>query len=278
MLLNKYNNMYKNKLFLIAMAIFCLILAIGSVSASEYSNSSDNLSYADDSQSIEELNAVDEVDSEKVGKSVDSDNEDNLSASDGNELLSQESNSSKEILSSSVSVSNGHTYHKGGYTFTVSGSQYKKITALKKGDTSQDFYFHIKTGKYKVLKVPKYKTVKATKYKWKYKTILIIEEYYNNYGSLKKYKEYYTAYKYYKNGWTDCKRKVVTKGNVVKYYTTFKKKVKYVGTKKVKNGYKKVKAPIYARIGISSFLPYVDFAAYKGSAYKVLNDYRRYWL
>lgn len=258
MLLNKYNNMYKNKLFLIAMAIFCLILAIGSVSASEYSNFSDNLSYADDSQSIDNLNAVDDVDSEKVGKSLDSDNEDNLSASDSNELLSQESNSSKEILSSSLSVSSGHTYKKLGYTFKVSANQYKKIReAIKVGKKQKflDWGFEFKVKTNKVIKVKVVKTSKTYYKKVKY------EKFIYTYGWAK----IANLNKYYKQGW----KKYKSKGHNGYRYAYLKKTVKK---------YKTVSMRVYATIfyegeydydgyGPHFYFPVVEFNAMK-SGYK----------
>lgn len=267
MLLNKYNNMYKNKLFLIVMAIFCLILAIGSVSASEYSNSSDNLSYADDSQSIDELNAVDDVDSENVGKSVDSDNEDNLSASDNNELLSQESNSSKEILSSSVSVSSGHTYKKLGYTFKVSANQYKKIReAINMGKKQKflDWGFKFKVKTNKVIKV---KVVKSTKKYYKKVRYEGLTRYPYKSVKLANLKNYYN------NGW-----KKYSQG----FESVYGKSSKYLGynyvkLKKVVKKYKTVSKRVYAIIsyvgkydydyGEHAYFPWVSFDAIK-SGYK----------
>ena len=169
-------------------------------------------------------------------------------------------------------VSASHTYHKGGYTFTVSDYQYNQIQKSKNGDHSVELGYHIKTKYTKNVKVPVYKNKKVTKYKWVQKKVLVWKSD-NVWGDFKTYKlpSKYRSWKYV----GDTSRSSAN-GQYSYGYHVFKKKVAYTGTKKVKTGTKTVKCPVYARIGVSSWQPWVDFCASKGSAYKVLNDYRRY--
>lgn len=139
------------------------------------------------------------------------------------------------------SVAASHTYTKGGYSFTVSDSQYKKIQNVKKGK-SDGFELYIKTKYKKTVKIQKYKNKKVTKTKWVKKYVKVWE---NNYvkGTYKTFKvpSKYKSWKY-----VGDYSKNTGKSDIG--YHVFKKKVKYTTTVKVKNGYKKVKAPVYASV------------------------------
>ena len=256
--------MYKNKIWiLITLLIFCICL--GSVSASDNSNSTDNLTATN--VEMENLNDVDTIDSN-----------DKLSISEesSSQVLSLKEGSSQDVLSSAASVSNGHTYHKNGYTFKVSSSQYKQIKDAIKMGKKQDwldngFIFKVKTNKViKVKVLVKTKTyTKKVRYegltKYPYKGIKL--------ANLKKY---------YKKGW---KKKSVG-------YETAKKSKKYLGynyviLKKTVKKYKTVKMRVYATIkyegwskyygGPHYYYPWVDFNAMKkgySSKYLSMAEFR----
>lgn len=150
------------------------------------------------------------------------------------------------------SVAASHTYHKGKYTFTVSDSQYKKIQDVKNGK-SDSIDLYIKTKHKKTVKIPKYKNKKVTKKKWVYKNIVTDTDYYNKYGKFLKTSHSNKIQKYFDNGWKyhssfSKTYKYGVDGHKIKYFSKVKKKVKYTATVKVKNGYKKVKAPVYASV------------------------------
>ncbi len=175
-----------------------------------------------------------------------------------------------------------HTYHKGGYTFTVSDKYYKNIQSAKKGDYSGDVSFKVKTNKYKTVKVPKYKNKKVTKYKWKYKTVTTCYDYYDGYGNLINYKNGKSISKDLKNGWKyyssyTTNSKYGKDGKKVSYHCKLKKKVKYKTTKKVKSGYKKVKVPVYALGGVARG-PAVKFYAIGHGVNQIANDGTYYYL
>ena len=90
----------------------------------------------------------------------------------------------------------GHTYHKKGYTFTVSDNQYKKIQYVKKHKydspnkmKNHKVWFKVKTGKYKTVKVgskkvkkPIYASIETHKGDYYYVTD---DFYVNGYGYVK---------------------------------------------------------------------------------------------
>lgn len=139
------------------------------------------------------------------------------------------------------SVAASHTYHKGGYSFTVSDSQYKKIQDVKNGK-SDSIDLYIKTKHKKTVKIPKYKNKKVTKKKWVKKYVKVWEHNYVK-GTYKTYKvpSKYKSWKYV----GDTSKNT---GESDIGYHVFKKKVKYTATVKVENGYRKVKAPVYASV------------------------------
>lgn len=173
------------------------------------------------------------------------------------------------------SATASHTYHKGGYTFTVSDNQYKKIQEVKKGNF-KDVNYYIKTKHTKTVKVPKYKNKKVTKYKWKHKKVVY---------------EYITWYPYkgvkvsnlkdyYNNGWKKYSSGSNTLKNNKKYgaynYVLLKKKVPYTTTVKVKNGYKNVRCPVYALIAPGDHKVGVCFTVEKGNYFDFIS--KEYWL
>ena len=255
--------MNKNKLLACLLFIFCLIISIGFVSASDDSPV-DNLTLTDNSEQVNNLNVVENENFvDKIGKNedfdsnltkmVDAESNDNLSTSESvsSEILSQQVNSD-DILSSSVSVSTGHTFKKMGFKFKVSASQYKKIkTAIKTGkhqkflDTS--FHFKVKTNKVVKVKVlvkskTYYKKVKYERFDYPYDTKIA------------------DLNKYYKNGW----KKYQTKWYYGYHYAFLKKTIKK---------YKTVKMRVYAKIhyigtdeyvtGQHLYFPFVEFYAIK---------------
>lgn len=128
---------------------------------------------------------------------------------------------------------------------------YKQVIALKKAKAKgEDLWIEVKTGKYYIYKKPIYKTVKVKKTKWVYKHVLSSEDFwsddYNDYTTYD-----YSLDKYWKNGWTwyGSYYKTYNNGHHTKYYSKFKKKVKYWDTKYVKTGkYKKGKDKIYMTV------------------------------
>ena len=163
--------MNKNKfLILVALAIFAACFSLASVSAADDSNSSDSLNAAEDINADDTLNAPEE---ENLLSQENSNGGDNLSVSESSsaEVLALSTNSSDNVLSSSVSVSSGHTFYKNGYTFTLSDYYYKMVKrAIKAGKkhTFLDwgFDFTVKTKnleKVKIL-VKKYTIYKKVRY------------------------------------------------------------------------------------------------------------------
>ena len=143
-------------------------------------------------------------------------------------------------------ASASHTFKIGKYKATVSDKKYKKMKSdAKKG---KKVLVTLKTGKYKTYKKPKYKTVK--KKKWKYKKVLRSEFWSWDGGS--EWQDYDTWEKYTKKGWTwygtEDKDKEYDDGS---YYSAhyYKLKKKVITKVKVKDGYKKVKKPIYIAVG-----------------------------
>lgn len=310
--------MYKNKLILSSLlAFFCFLMVIGSVTATDNSTLGDDLAIAENYSSQNQLNSIEETDTlnsdfnenslekcslnqnltiseDKKGElSTIEDNEylerteeANLTVVDNasDETLSMPVNSTADLLSSSVSVSSsqGHTYHKGGYTFKVSAYQYKKIRqAINVGKKHKfidwGFEFKVKTNKIHKHKKPIYKNKKVTAYKWKYKKISVSRETYWKWDY-----RFYTDKTKTKNGWICYKLSQTDFEYGVPYthYVHFKKKVKYTTTKKVKTGrYKTVNMRIYANIiyvgsedyvtGQHAYFPWVSFQAMK-SGYKTI--------
>ena len=242
----------KKHLILSLLAVILMVVSTGLISAHEYSNLTDDLSF--NSNFNEDLVKID-----------DSDFSNNLSVSENEscEVLSANINSDENVLSAS---SQGHTYHIDGYTFTVSSSQYAKIkNAIKMGKQKDwldnGFTFKVKTNKVKKVKV----LVKTKTYKKKVK-----------YEAFKPYTynvvKLANLNKYYKKGW-----KKYSQG-----YKSYKNQKKYLGynyvvLKKTVKKYKKVKMRVYAKVtyqgwskyngGPHYYYPWVDFNAMK-SGYK----------
>ncbi|WP_406533969.1 hypothetical protein [Methanobrevibacter sp.] len=141
-------------------------------------------------------------------------------------------------------ASASHTFKAGKYKGTISDKQYKSLqTAKKKGKAK---YITVKTKQYKTKKVAKYKTVKTKK--WLYKDIE--DGYYTDDGAFHSVKS--AAYKkYQKEGWTEFSSYSKTVDGKEKSFTKFGKKI--TTTKKVKNGYKKVKKPIYMTVATETY-------------------------
>ena len=143
-------------------------------------------------------------------------------------------------------ASASHTFKIGKYKAKVSDKKYKKMKSNAKKEKTVSVT--LKTGKYKTYKEPKYKTVK--KKVWKYKKVLRSE--YWSWDSGSEWQDYNTWKKYTKKGWTwygtSDKSKSYDDGS---YYSAHYYKLKKKVTKKVKvkNGYKKVKKPIYISVG-----------------------------
>ena len=295
--------MYKNKLILSSLlAFFCFLMVIGSVTATDNSTLGDDLAIADNYSSQNQLNFIEETDTlnsdfnenslekcslnqnltiseDKKGElSTIEDNEylerteeANLTVVDNasDETLSMPVNSTADLLSSSVSVSSsqGHTYHKGGYTFKVSAYQYKKIRqAINVGKKQKflDWGFHFKVKTNKVIKV---KILKKAKTKYKKVRYEAFTPY--PYRGIK----VANLNNYYKNGW-----KKYSTG----YESTYGQKYlgyNYVILKKVYKSYKTVKMRVYADIiyvgsedyvtGQHAYFPWVSFKAMK-SGYKTI--------
>ena len=133
--------------------------------------------------------------------------------------------------------------------------------------------YYIKTKHTKTVKVPKYKNKKVTKTKWKYKTVWVGTDYSDGFGNVYKKvnnKKYLSSYN---GGWTYHKSFYKENRNtgVCKYYSVLKKKVKYTTTVKVMNGYKKVKAPVYAAIAPGDYCVGVCFTVEKGDYFDFIS-------
>ena len=289
--------MYKNKLLIFVILVFCFVISIGFVSASDNLTSQDNLTISDDFNSKENLNAIDDNTFENLSKSDDENSVEELSVSendssevltlnnDSSEVLALSTDSSDDVLSSSVTVSSKepHTFYKNGYKFTVSASQYDKIKkAIKMGKKhdwlDNGFIFKVKTNKVHIYKKPIYKTKKVTKYKWAYKKISVSQQKYWDWElkfHLNKKTKGWQCYKLVETDFED--------GIPYKHYVYLKKKVKYAATKKIKTGnYKNVKMRVYARIsyqgwfeyngGEHFYYPMVEFLAMKNGYSSKLLD------
>lgn len=258
--------MNKSRVFIIFLAIFFIGFSFGSVSAVEDTNITNELISIPDSGSIDNLNAIENVSSsEKLEKIDDSVGSENLSIIENSsyETLSLSLNSSDNVLSSSVSVSNGHTYHKLGYSFTVSASQYKKIkNAISAGKKHKfldyGFEFKVKTNKIITTKV----LVKTKTYYKKVRYEGITPYPYNGVKLV-------NLNDYYRNGW---------KKYQIGYESAYGKSKKYLGynfvkLKKTVKTYKKVRMRVYATIsyvgkydyvtGQHAYYPWVSFEAMK---------------
>lgn len=298
--------MYKKKLMLPALlAVFCFLIAMGSLAAADNSTFNDDLSITEDNSSPDQLNSIEKTDTlnsdfneSSLEKSISDQSEDeedeHLEKSDENnltvidnasdEILSIPVNSTEEVLSSSVSVSSssGHIFYKGGYKFKVSANQYKKIRqAIKVGKKQKfldwGFEFKVKTNKIYKHKKPIYKNKKVIAYKWKYKKVQVSEETYWKWEY-----RFYTDKTKTKSGWI-CYKISETDfdyGVANTHYVHFKKKVKYTTTKKVKTGnYKTVNMRVYANIiyvgsedyvtGQHAYFPWVSFQAMR-TGYKTI--------
>jgi hypothetical protein len=137
------------------------------------------------------------------------------------------------------SAAASHTYTRGGYSFTVSDSQYKKIQNVKNGK-SDSIEMYIKTKHKKTIKIQKYKNKKVTKTKWVKNYVKVWEHNYVR-GT---YKTYKVPSKY--NSWTYAGTYSKSTSTSDIGYKVFKKKVKYTTTVKVRNGYRNINAPVYA--------------------------------
>lgn len=238
----------KNKLIFTLLAIFCVIISLSAISASDLSNNTNDLAEIDSSDDY--LSSVETVtdENEPLAKSDDSSP---ISVSENSsEALSLNVEESNEILSSSASVSsddNPHTYHINGYTFTVSGNQYGKIKDAinmgKKHDwLDNGFAFKVKTDK--VIKVKKLVSKKTYKKKVRYEGLTRYPYNGIKLANLKKY---------YNKGW----KKTFTS------YETAKHSKKYLGynyviLKKTVKKYKKVKMRVYAEIEYQGWSRYYD--------------------
>lgn len=291
--------MYKHKLMLpIIVLLFCFL--IGSVAAIDNNDIGENLTNAEGPNSPEQLNSIEETptlssdfnESDMLKKSDLNDHLSIVNESNSDEKLcidyeagdvfSMPVNSSANVLSTAVSVSSsqGHIYNKGGYIFKVSQYQYKKINQAINAGKKQKFLdygfkFTVKTNKLHIYKKPFYQTKKVVKYKWVYKTVRVSQE-----------KYWYWEYRFdtdrraTSSGW-ECYKLSETDfeyGVPHTHYVHFKKKVKYVGTQKVKTGkYQNIVMRVYANInyvgeydyvtGQHAFFPWVSFIAMK-SGYK----------
>lgn len=277
--------MYKKKLMLPALlAVFCFLIAMGSLAAADNSTFNDDLSITEDNSSPDQLNSIEKTDTlnsdfneSSLEKSISDQSEDeedeHLEKSDENnltvidnasdEILSIPVNSTEEVLSSSVSVSSssGHIFYKGGYKFKVSANQYKKIRqAIKVGKKQKflDWGFEFKVKTNKVIKV---KILKKTKTKYKKVRYEAFTPY--PYRGIK----VANLKNYYKNGWKKCR---------TGYESTYGQKYlgyNYVILKKVYKTYKTVKMRVYANInyvgsedyvtGEHGYFPWVSFIAMK---------------
>lgn len=277
--------MYKKKLMLSALlAVFCFLIAMGSIAAADNSTFNDDLTITEDNSSPDQLNSIEKTDTlnsdfneSSLEKSISDQSEDeyneHLEKSDENnltvidnasdEILSVPVNSTEGVLSSSVSVSSssGHIFYKGGYKFKVSANQYKKIRqAIKVGKKQKflDWGFEFKVKTNKVIKV---KILKKTKTKYKKVRYEAFTPY--PYRGIK----VANLKNYYKNGWKKCR---------TGYESTYGQKYlgyNYVILKKVHKTYKTVKMRVYANIhyvgsedyvtGEHGYFPWVSFIAMK---------------
>ena len=150
-----------------------------------------------------------------------------------------------------------YTFKYGKLKGKISYKQYVSLlNAYNKGKYKE---ITVKTGKYNTYKVPKYKYKKVTKKKWVYKHVLNGEDFWSDDFIDYTTYDYSTDY-YWNHGWTYYGNyyKTYDNGHHVKYFTKFKKKVKVTETKKVKNGYKKVKYEI--RMVVSGTEDYNGFS------------------
>lgn len=251
--------MNKTKFLIIfSLTVFVVCFSIGSLSA-VHNSTGDNLNTAADAESVEVLNAPEDVNSLSQCLNDNS----TLSESFSDEKLDLSKNSSDDVLSSSVSVSSGHTFHKKGYTFKVSDYQYKMIKKAIKAGKKQTFLdwgfdFNVKTDKlikvkHLVKKQTYYKKVRYERFDYPYITKT---------ANLKNY---------YSQGWKKYNHKWVN-GN---HYAYLKKTVKT---------YKKVKMRVFANIyyvgeydyvtGQHAYFPWVSFTAKRsGYSHKYLEGY-----
>lgn len=147
----------------------------------------------------------------------------------------------------------------GKYSAKLSYKQY--LSLLNAQNNGKFKEITLKTGKYNTYKFQKYKNKKVTVYKWKYKNVLYREIYWNDDFSGYNVDDDYTLDAYYWNhGWKSygVYSKTYDDGHYEKHFTKYKKKLKTTITKKVKNGYKKVKYPI--EIIITSFEEHNGFS------------------
>lgn len=237
-------------LILVALAIFAVCFSLASVSAADDSNSSDSLNAAEDVNVVDTLNAPQDANNLSV------------SESSSDEVLALSTNSSDKVLSTSVSVSSGHTFHKYGYTFKVSSSQYKNIkNAIKMGKKQKfldwGFDYTVKTNKVIKVKVLAkkqtiYKKVRYEGLSKKTHTRVI----FNNLNY------------YYNNGWQRYDMSYQPAKNSKKYVG-----YNYVHFKKTVKKYKTVYMRVYATIsyvgeydyetGQHAYFPWVSFDAKK---------------
>lgn len=259
---------------------------------SAFNENSLQKSSLDQNLTISEVNENNQNTTANVEILTKTNNESNLSIdeSSNDEILSNmailtsvvdipsQSNTAKIVKN----TAKGHTYHKVGYAFKVSANQYKKIRkAINYGKKHKfldwGFEFKVKTNKIHKYKKPIYKNKKVTAYKWKYKKISVSQETYWKWDY-----RFYTDKTKTKNGWICYKLSQTDYEYGVPYthYVHFKKKVKYITTKKVKTGrYKTVNMRIYANIiyvgsedyvtGQHAYFPWVSFQAMK-SGYKTI--------
>lgn len=294
--------MYKNKLMLSTLlAIFCFLIAINSVAAIDNSTFNDELAVTDNLTSQNQLNSInpdsnlneqplEKNSDENLTKSEDKEDElsiiedderleksdeSNLTTADNasDEIISIPVNSTADVLSSvSVSSSQGHIFHKGGYTFKVSTNQYKKIRqAINIGKKRQflDWGFEFKVKTNKIIKVKFLKNAKTVYKKVRYEAFTPYP-----YRGIK----VANLNNYYKNGWKKYR---------IGYESTYGQKYlgyNYVILKKVYKSYKTVPMRVYANIcyvgsedyvtGQHAFFPWVSFEAMKtGYKTKYLGGY-----
>ncbi|WP_407410768.1 hypothetical protein [Methanobrevibacter sp.] len=260
--------MNKSKLILSCLfVLFVACLSLGSVFATDNSNSTDTLKVIDDEQDALSIPENDVA----LSQSGDADNL-TVSESDANETLSLSSDSSKEVLASSVSVSSGHTFKKCGYTFKVSDSQYKKIkNAISAGKKQKflDWGFEFKVKTNKVIKVKVLVKTKTYHKKVRYEGLT-----YYPYKAVKLANLKY----YYKHGWKKYDTGFQSSNGKSKKYLGYN----YVKLKKTVKTYKTVKMRVYATIyyegeydyvaGPHVYYPVVNFDAMKkGYSSRYLN-------
>lgn len=235
--------MNKSKFLIIFSLFIVLCLSLGSVFAADDSNSTDTLKVINESSPENTLNVPEEDNS--LEQSEDMDNL-TVSESDSCENLSVSLNDSENVLSSSVSVSSGHTFKKCGYTFKVSDNQYKKIKqAISAGKKHKflDWGFNFKVKTNKVVKV---KVLVKTKTYYKKVRYEGITRYPYNGIKLANLKSYYN------NGWKKYSTGFDIAKNSKKYLG-----YNYVKLKKTVKTYKTVKMRVYANIGYVGEYDYV---------------------